>query len=341
MAGYIRSCIDYFLEKNVKAQVMLVRYEVNNEAPFNFSSQNNLTEIIYKPNSGCFLENIKNFGPDILLCSGWSNTDYLKIARYYYKKIPTVLCFDNAWKGTYRQYLAASMSGLLLRNKFSICWVPGKEQHAFASRLGYSEKRIFEGFYCADTTLYNEIYNERARISHSREKVFISIARYIPEKNLSFLWKVFSRFSELNPEAQLWCFGHGKDFENRYIHPSIKHFGFIQPENMKEYLLKADFFILSSIIEPWGVVVHEMASAGLPLILSDKVGSASMFLEEGKNGFSFESNSEDALFKCLKKSLLISENEKNEFSKHSHLLSQKVTLEKWNQTLKILSSNFN
>ena len=39
--------------------------------------------------------------------------------------------------------------------------------------------------------------------------------------------------------------------------------------------------------EPWGVVLHEMAIVGLPLLVSDQVGAASMFLKSGANGFAF------------------------------------------------------
>jgi glycosyltransferase involved in cell wall biosynthesis len=40
--------------------------------------------------------------------------------------------------------------------------------------------------------------------------------------------------------------------------------------------------------EPWGVVLHEMAIAGLPLLASENVGAASAFLREGENGKVFK-----------------------------------------------------
>ena len=39
--------------------------------------------------------------------------------------------------------------------------------------------------------------------------------------------------------------------------------------------------------EPWGVVLQEMAIAGLPLLTSQHVGAATMFLEEHENGLVF------------------------------------------------------
>ena len=57
--------------------------------------------------------------------------------------------------------------------------------------------------------------------------------------------------------------------------------------NSKEiirYLRKSCGFILPSKYEPWGVVVHEAACSGLPLILSDSVGSRNELLINNHNG---------------------------------------------------------
>ncbi len=50
-------------------------------------------------------------------------------------------------------------------------------------------------------------------------------------------------------------------------------------------------FILPSRYEPWGVVVHEFATAGLPLLLSEHVGARPQFLIDGLNGYTFYQDS--------------------------------------------------
>ena len=42
--------------------------------------------------------------------------------------------------------------------------------------------------------------------------------------------------------------------------------------------------------EHWGVVVHEAAAAGLPLLLSNTTYAGTHFLVEGINGYSFDEN---------------------------------------------------
>ena len=74
------------------------------------------------------------------------------------------------------------------------------------------------------------------------------------------------------------------------IHPKIFHHGFKQPHKLAPFLEDAACFIMPSKKEPWGVVLHEMAIAGLPLIASKQVGAATAFLKTGENGYTIDSS---------------------------------------------------
>ena len=68
------------------------------------------------------------------------------------------------------------------------------------------------------------------------------------------------------------------------------HFtGLVPNEELPRYYGISDIFVLTSIYEPWGVVVNEAMASGLPIILSDKVGCRGELLREGENGFYFHS----------------------------------------------------
>lgn len=60
--------------------------------------------------------------------------------------------------------------------------------------------------------------------------------------------------------------------------------GFVEGDDLLEQYAAADIFALLSRTEPWGVVVNEAAAAGLPLVLSSRVGAAADLVLEGKNG---------------------------------------------------------
>ena len=57
-----------------------------------------------------------------------------------------------------------------------------------------------------------------------------------------------------------------------------------QPSELPSLYAAADLFVLPSLHEPWGVVVNEAMAAGLPLVLTDRVGAAPDLLQDGVNG---------------------------------------------------------
>jgi glycosyltransferase involved in cell wall biosynthesis len=50
----------------------------------------------------------------------------------------------------------------------------------------------------------------------------------------------------------------------------------------------AGAFVHPALVEPWGLVVNEACAAGLPIICSQTLGSASELVQNGKNGFLFD-----------------------------------------------------
>ena len=95
---------------------------------------------------------------------------------------------------------------------------------------------------------------------------------------------------------------------------------------------ECDALVLPSYKEPWGVVVHEMAASGLVLLCSDKIGAATSFLEEGKNGFTFEHKNSASLCQVFTKFTELEDSEILKMGNHSLKMAQKITPEKWAQT---------
>lgn len=74
------------------------------------------------------------------------------------------------------------------------------------------------------------------------------------------------------------------------------HFaGFQQQEKLVDYYFAADALVLASEDDPWGLVVNEAMSAGLPVLVSDACGAALDLVREGVNGFTFRSCDSDDL----------------------------------------------
>lgn len=334
MAGYFVSCLNE-LSPQVK-EIHIVRWPVNKEAPFQFEFPKNV--IVYERENysrKTLIDLARQINPDKIICSGWIDKGYMKVCRAFKGKIPTVMSMDNHWLGSAKQQLMRFLAPFTLHRCFSHAWVPGDPQRNYALRLNFQESRIQTGFYSADTEYFSAISN---RIGPAKKETLphrlLYVGRYIESKGISTLWNAFIQAIEsTNSKWELWCLGTGDLFDQRKIHPSIKHFGFVQPVDLEEDLAQTSFFILPSTFEPWGVVVHEMAASGMPLICSDQVGAASLFLKEGINGYLFESGNENQLKELLIKIMSLSDETILKMGEQSLVLSQQITPKIWVEKL--------
>ncbi|MCB9223393.1 MAG: glycosyltransferase family 4 protein [Crocinitomicaceae bacterium] len=327
VAGYFMSCA---AELAKDAEVLIFRWPVNAEAPFDLEKFGHLNVCDRSEFSQEELEQkLHEFNPDVLVCSGWMDKGYVKAARSFKKKIPVVLALDNHWNGSLKQRLAAILSPFILKNKFTHAWVPGKPQAEFASKLGFKGNRLKTNYYCADSALFDQVFQETFPSKKSSyPKRFLYVARYVEHKGIFEMWKAFVQLQEEEPnDWELWCIGTGDEWENRIEHDKIKHFGFVQPTQLKEYIQQTGVYILPSKFEPWGVSVQEFAISGFPLLISKEVGAKWTYLKD--NGFDFESGSVDEIKKVMKRIMQLSEKELIELGEKSHKLGMSFTNKMW------------
>lgn len=338
LAQYFLNCCIYL--KKAGADVHVVHWPVNKEAPFQFDFGSHISFYPRRNyNGGELFQKVDSINPDIIICSGWLDRTYLKICRKYFKKIPTVLALDNHWVGNLKQKLASLISPFSLLNRFSHCWVPGDLQFEYARKLGFNAKDIYKGFYCADVDSFSSLYFEnRDKRLRSFPKRLIYIGRYYDFKGLPLLWECFNEIhNEMPNDWELWCIGTGD--LTPVSHPKIKHFGFVQPKDLGKYISEGGAFVLPSIKEPWGVIVHEMSAAGFPLVLSSAVGAAGTFLKHGENGILFNSGNKHSLKAALKSVMQMDKQLLFQMGERSHLLSRIITPEGWAETvIQILNS---
>lgn len=331
LAEYFIKCCE---ELAKKTKVHIIRWPVNKEAPFIFSFSESIR--VYDKNKydfGGLQKLVREINPNLIVCSGWIDKDYLRIVKPFYKKIPTVLTCDTHWSGSLKQHAAIVLSRFFLLNKFSHAWVPGNSQANYVKKLGFDPKKIKKGFYCCDLKKFNAIYNKQISIKqHDFPKNFLFVGRYYDFKGIKDLWDAFVEMQEESPnEWELWCLGTGSITPIK--HNKIKHFGFVQPDKLDEIIQKCGVFVLPSHFEPWGVVVQEYAAAGFPLITSQSVGANDAFLTDHQNGFLFETKNVNDLKVVLKKIITLSNTELLDMARESHKLAQKINPENWTNTL--------
>ena len=69
--------------------------------------------------------------------------------------------------------------------------------------------------------------------------------------------------------------------------------------------------------ETWGIAVSEAMCFGLPIIVSDNVGSGPDLVESGSNGFIFESGSAQSLLLVLNQMITMKDDERKMLGRKS------------------------
>lgn len=341
LAAYVLASIRRFSEK-YNSEIHIFQKKINPVAPFDFNSGDKI-KIHERHNftPSKLVTAINNIHPDTILCCGWMYKPYLEVAKIYHQKIPVILSFDNKWENSLRQNILTLLSQRFFHKRFSHCWVTGFKQMLFAKKLHFSQKNISSGFYSADFNLFHNYFQSTLdEKKNDFPKKFIFTGRYTKSKGADILWHAFSELHhEIPNDWEMWCLGKG-DMQP-FSHPKIKHFGFVQPDEMEKIISKTGVFILPSRFEPWGVVIHEFAAAGFPLICSDKVGSTEVFLKDNHNGFIFSSGNKNELKNCMKKIISLDDAQLIEMGMKSTRLAKQITPDTWADTLmKILNSKF-
>lgn len=346
LADYFYKCVEYFLDNNDDYIVTIVCYPRDLNAPFVFPESERLRIVSSESLESVqdFVNLAENHNTVGIFVSGWSDKKYLKVAKYFFGKIPTIMGIDNAWEGTLRQQAGVLVYKNILRNIYSHIWCCGMPQIDFANRLGFRQIRILKSLYSANTPAFEKVYHDNLIYKSSvYPKKILYVGRYVEYKKPLMLVKIFSQLVKENRHNgwRLELVGSGdlRDELVTYQNECIEINNFVSPNELPQKLGQAGAFCLPSQSEHWGVVVHEAVSTGLPLIVSDTVYSCSEFLINGYNGWSFETNNEQALELALKMLLSKSAQELLEMSKNSFELSKRVSQSHWQSYLKSALNN--
>lgn len=333
LAWYFVNCVNS-LAKDFNAEVLIVCKQPNAVAPFRFPFVHPNVKIVQRETLGesGLMDLYTGFRPDLLYLGGWSCKAYLELLRKT-KHPCAVIGFDNRWNGSVKQRAGAFYFRWSLKSYFKGAFIPGKSQMEFAGRIGFSREAIVTGAYCGDVELFHSLYQKyKTEKTEKFPRQFLFVGRYAPEKGVEQLWEAFAELKRKhNSPWKLICMGIGEVIPMQ--HPDIEHLGFVQPEDMEVIIRKSGVLVLPSHFEPWGVVVHEYAAAGLPMLLSNAVGAGEAFLKEGENGFQFTSDDSSSLVQAMKRITELSDAELNEMGQKSNELALLHTPQVWANTL--------
>ena len=235
--------------------------------------------------------------PRLMTTSGWGYPLYNRFRDEARNHGCFVVCgSDNNFVFSFKQCIQALRFRLLFRDKYDAFFVPGRSGVRLMRFFGVPASRIVSGSYAADETLFHD-----GEALEKRPKKMLFVGQFCERKNVLRLCEAF-RISEGRREGwTLDLYGSGPLRDVIPTGDGVAVHDFMQPEQLAEVYRQARCFILPSINEHWGVVVHEAALSGCVLLLSDCIGAGEDFLYEGRNGFSFRPESVESLASAMKR----------------------------------------
>jgi 1,2-diacylglycerol 3-alpha-glucosyltransferase len=195
---------------------------------------------------------------------------------------------------------------------FDAALVGGPPHRDYLVQLGMPPSRIALGYNAVDNDFFASrasFWRESAqgRAGLSQAPYFLTVCRFVPEKNLVRLIRAFARYRGQSDPSSAWdlvlC-GDGPgatQIEDAIAlsgcRPAIHVPGFLQADALPRWYAGAQAFVLPSLSEPWGLVVNEAAASGLPLLVSDRAGCAPTLVPEpaGTTGSRFDPFDIDAM----------------------------------------------
>lgn len=325
--GYTIATINQLVQKGAETHV--VHFDNKKLTPYTIPKSAKLH--LYpksKQNRKSLVKLVSVLNPDITVVAGWVDKDYLHVASILKMQGKTVVCgLDGQWRGTLKQYIGSMLGSInYFKKYFTHAWVSGVYQFEYARKFGFKKNEIIFDFYSADISMYS---NEYQKCINSKKKNyphrFLYVGRFEKIKGLKFLLKAWDELTEKKRDWELHLIGNGSLQKELTKRSNIVVKDFMQPEKLINEIKGAGCFILPSIYEPWGVVIHEFAAAGLPLIVSSEVGSAKSFLINKFNGFYFNTQNYKNLRSKMLQIIEMSDEELQRLSRNSNKLSSRIS----------------
>lgn len=285
-------------------------------------------------NTDKIIKLIDSVQPQCLYVSGRMESDYLEASKYARKKgIKVIGTSDNQFKGSLKQKVASLLASKLYRQYFDYMMVPGLYQYEYARHLGFGRNQILFPQYCADTTLFHSYY-ENKREKGIAKNTILFVGRLNKIKGISFLINAFlETLQEGESDLKLVIVGNGPERNSIPEHEKIVVHSFLDQSEIIKLLPEVRFFCLPSVAEPWGVVIHEFAAAGLPIVTTNIVGAATAFVKNQYNGILIKPGSKASLKEAIQFMVTLSESEITLMGRRSHELSYQITPELWATTI--------
>jgi 1,2-diacylglycerol 3-alpha-glucosyltransferase len=245
--------------------------------------------------------------PDVSVISGYYAIECW--AAWTWAKLhgrPIVLWYESNEFDYRRHWFLEMVKTIFVKGCDGGAHVYGRTNRAYLVKLGMPFDRIDIKRAVVDVNRFS-VTRESRPPNERRRLRLLYVGRLAPEKNLHFLLRAFARYLKqaATPEMELVLAGSGPceaslraEAKTLQIDRFVSFNGYTPQKELGKLYESADFFILPSTREPWGLVALEAMLARLPVLISTQCGCAEDVVTE-ETGWKFSPWDEYALSHLL------------------------------------------
>ena len=186
--------------------------------------------------------------------------------------------------------------------------------------------------------------NDTGVYSDCKAKRVIFVGRLDPQKGYQYLDAIWRIVEKRHPDWRLDIYGEGADLpENKNIIPQGRQvYPHAQTIDVLDKYKGSSVLVLTSVYEPFGLVMPEAMSCGIPVVAFDCPYGPSEIITDGKDGFLIDCYNVEAFADKL---CLLMENEtlRKQMGQNAIQSSQRFTKDKiipqWDSLFKSLNQN--
>lgn len=225
---------------------------------------------------------VSESSPDILIISGyyaiecWSAWLWARLNRR-----PIVLWYESN-EFDYKRVWYKELPKRLFIRHCDRAHVYGRSHKAYLVKLGMPEHNIVLKRSVANVDAFSTAAKSRS-YSGQGCRHLVYVGRLAPEKNVSTLLRALAAANNTTeqPKLRLSIVGTGpleqdlkQECKRLGIQSVVTFKGYCPQSQLPELLRTADFFILPSMREPWGLVALEAMLCRVPVLISTQCGCA-------------------------------------------------------------------
>ena len=188
-SGYMDACAKE-LQRLLGCNLDIIcSMQIDNSAPFSGEEFFAYPCTPYTLDAGS-LSHCERQSYDLMLVCGWHVKEYRALARSSRGRSIRVLCMDNQWVGSVRQYLGVAAFIIHLRRLYDFAFVPGYRQAKFPATSEPADKVIEGHLACADGFLHAPLVK--------RKRTFLFVGRLVNEKGTDELVRAWRTYISRN-----------------------------------------------------------------------------------------------------------------------------------------------